>query len=48
MPLETAEAKNYGPKAEPKNGELLDSSIIYKVDKNSDESTPLKMWKHLN
>ena len=45
MPMETAESRNYGPNAGAKPGELFVSSIIYKVDKDSDELTPLNMWK---
>ena len=41
--METAESRNYGPKAGTKPGELLVSSIIYKLDKKSDELTPLNM-----
>ena len=44
MPLETAETRNYGPETASKNqGEISVSPKIYKLDKASDELTPLNM-----
>ena len=46
MPLETAETRNYGPETASKNQQQSSvSPKIYKLDKASDELTPLNMWK---
>ena len=43
MPLETAETRNYGPPADQTNKEAPVSPKIYKLDKDTDELTPLNM-----
>ena len=43
MPLETAETRNYGPTPDRINKEAPVSPKIYKLDKSSDELTPLNM-----
>ena len=43
MPLETAETRNYGPTPDGINKEAPVSPKIYKLDKSSDELTPLNM-----
>ena len=43
MPLEAAETRNYGPTPDRINKEAPVSPKIYKLDKSSDELTPLNM-----
>ena len=43
MPLETAETRNYGPTPDRINKEAPVSPKIYKLNKSSDELTPLNM-----